>query len=90
MLATRILKTIQELPQTLKDNETCSAILMKMWLKKFNKSHKDYFSDISPEVFDIDDNISEACSICGNDILFYSKIQIMLIVHKNSLTNEHS
>jgi hypothetical protein len=70
MLATSLMQTIQNLPSTLKDNETCSAILMKMWLKNFNKSHKDYFSDIPPEVFEIDDNISEACSICGNDILF--------------------
>jgi hypothetical protein len=70
MLASCLMQTIQNLPSTLKDNETCSAILMKMWLKNFNKLHSDYFSDISPEVFDIDDNISEACSICGNDILF--------------------
>jgi hypothetical protein len=70
MLASRLMLTIQNLPSTLKDNETCSAILMKMWLKNFNKLYSDYFSDISPEVFDIDDNISEACSICGNDILF--------------------
>lgn len=76
MLATHILQTIQNLPQALNDNETCSAILMKMWLKNFNKKHEDYFTDISPEVFEIDDNISEACSVCGDDILFYAKIKL--------------
>jgi len=73
ILATHIFKTLSSLPSALNESENCSVIFMKIWLKSFASRHQNIFTTEELQMvnsLDVDYNIAEGCSICGEDILF--------------------